>query len=106
MEADFWHARWQNNELGFQLERPHPLLCQCLPQLLSGQQKVLVPLCGKSPDMLYLAQQLPVLGAELSDIACNDFFAEHKLSYQRQRLAHHMSYRSERIEILQGDFFC
>ncbi len=105
MESEFWHARWQNNELGFQLEHAHPLLCLCFESLLRGQQKVLVPLCGKSPDMRYLAQYVTVVGAELSDIACAAFFAEQQLGYQRQQQADFVCYRSERIQLWQGDFF-
>ena len=105
MDASFWHQRWQNNELGFQLDQPHPLLCQCLPRVLCGQQKVLVPLCGKSPDMVYLAQHLPVVGAELSAIACDDFFAEQQLPYQRHATGSEVCYQSEKINIWQGDFF-
>ncbi|GAB2933000.1 thiopurine S-methyltransferase [Rheinheimera gaetbuli] len=105
MDTRFWHYRWQNNELGFQLEQPHPLLRHCLPMLLRDQQQVLVPLCGKSPDLVYLAKHLAVVGAELSDIACNAFFAEQQLGYQRQQQADFVCYRSERIKIWQGDFF-
>lgn len=105
MDASFWHQRWQNNELGFQLEQPHPLLCQCLSQVFCAQQKVLVPLCGKSPDMVYLAQHLPVVGAELSAIACDDFFTEQQLQYQRHANDSMVCYQSEKIAIWQGDFF-
>lgn len=105
MDAAFWHARWQHNELGFQLEQPHPLLCQCLPPLLQGQQQVLVPLCGKSPDMVYLAQYLTVIGAELSAIACDAFFSEQQLDYQRFQQAGFVHYYSDPIQIWQGDFF-
>ena len=105
MDASFWHQCWQNNELGFQLEQPHPLLCQCLAQVFRGHQKVLVPLCGKSPDMVYLAQHLPVVGAELSAIACDDFFAEQQLRYQRHATRSDVCYQSDNIAIWQGDFF-
>lgn len=105
MDTQFWHARWQHNELGFQLEQPHPLLRHCLPMLLRGQQQVLVPLCGKSPDLVYLAEHLAVVGAELSDIACEAFFAEQQLSCRRQRLSEFVCYHSEHIKLWQGDFF-
>ena len=105
MEPEFWHSRWQNNELGFQLEKPHALLKQCLPEMLPGKKRGLVPLCGKSPDLAYLAQFLPVVGAELSEIACKDFFLEHQLPHQVAQSAPFRHYYSDKISIWQGDFF-
>jgi len=105
MEADFWLARWKNNELGFQLECAHPLLMQCLPSMLSGSNKVFVPLCGKSPDINHLASFLPVIGAELSAIACHDFFFEHKLAFNSWLAEPFRCYQSDNIILWQGDFF-
>ncbi|MBU2425534.1 MAG: thiopurine S-methyltransferase, partial [Gammaproteobacteria bacterium] len=75
MEPVFWHQVWQQGQLGFQLAQAHPMLCAQLSCLPVGGQ-VFVPLCGKSPDLHSLAQQYQVIGAELSHIACRDFFAE------------------------------
>jgi thiopurine S-methyltransferase len=105
MEAQFWLTCWQNNELGFQLDDAHPLLQQCLPALLTGRQRVLVPLCGKSLDMHYLARFLPVVGAELSAIACRDFFTESGLNADVETLAAFQRYSSSDITLWQGDFF-
>ena len=105
MEAEFWHQRWQNNELGFQLDEAHPLLRQYLPAVIAGKHKVFVPLCGKSPDLSYLAHYLPVIGAELSAIACKDFFLEQALPFNvsQQHTFHY--YQSGAIDLWQGDFF-
>jgi thiopurine S-methyltransferase len=105
MDADFWLTRWQNNELGFQLDNAHPLLVQCLPSLLVNSTKVLVPLCGKSPDIHYLSGFLPVLGAELSAIACHEFFIEHQLAFNSWPVDCFRCYQSEYITLWQGDFF-
>lgn len=105
MDAPFWLARWQNNELGFQLDAAHPLLRQCLPGLLEGCNKVLVPLCGKSPDIAYLSGFLPVLGIELSAIACHDFFIEHNLAFHCWPAEPFRCYHSGNISLWQGDFF-
>lgn len=105
MDANFWHERWQNNELGFHLEDPHPLLQQCLGAVLPGKHKVLVPLCGKSPDLHYLAGYLPVVGAELSAIACNDFFAERSIPFEQWQAHEFVCYHSDTIRLWQGDFF-
>ncbi|HSG53431.1 MAG TPA: thiopurine S-methyltransferase [Rheinheimera sp.] len=105
MEADFWLARWQNNELGFQLEAAHPLLTQCLDAVIGKSTSVFVPLCGKSPDMVFLSQHLSVLGAELSEIACCDFFSEHKLAYKLTEQGQFKRFDGELVSLLQGDFF-
>lgn len=105
MEADFWLARWRNNELGFQLDAAHPLLVQCLPAVMDNCTSVLVPLCGKSPDMVYLSQYFSVLGAELSDIACRDFFNEQNLPHNLTDLGHFKMFVGANISLLQGDFF-
>ena len=105
MEADFWLARWQNNELGFQLDTAHTLLTQCLETVIGDSTSVFVPLCGKSPDMVFLSQQLSVLGAELSEIACCDFFSEHKLAYKLTENGQFKRFDGEQICLLQGDFF-
>jgi thiopurine S-methyltransferase len=105
MDADFWLARWQNNELGFQLDEVHPLLKQCLPQVLDEHKRILVPLCGKSLDMCYLATFLPVTGVELSQIACDDFFSAYQQPFQQRSVPPFRCYSSERITLWQGDFF-
>lgn len=105
MEAGFWHQRWQNNELGFQLDEAHQLLRRHLPDVVTGKNKVFVPLCGKSPDLSYLAHYLPVVGAELSAIACNDFFHEHGLQAEVSQQQAFVCYQSSTITLWQGDFF-
>lgn len=78
MQPEFWHQVWENNQLGFQLEQAHELLVKHETRF-PNDATVFVPLCGKSPDLHFLAQHRPVVGAELSPIACTDFFAEASL---------------------------
>ncbi len=79
MEHAFWHARWQEGRIGFHQADINPWLRQYWSRLgVPGDARVLVPLCGKSGDMLWLREQgHPVVGVELSDLACRDFFVEH-----------------------------
>jgi len=45
-----------------------------------------VPLCGKTPDLLWLVEQgCDVAGVELSDIAARQFFADNELDYRVDR---------------------
>lgn len=81
MQADFWHARWANNQIGFHLDEINPYLMRHLSRLrLQAGERILVPLCGKTLDLAWLAAQgLEVLGVELSEKAVSDFFEEHDL---------------------------
>ncbi|WP_202845652.1 thiopurine S-methyltransferase [Luteimonas saliphila] len=82
MDADFWHDRWQTNKIGFHRDAPLPLLTQHWQSLgLREGSRVFVPLCGKSLDMVWLADQgHRVLGIELSELAITQFFDERGLS--------------------------
>ena len=81
MEADFWHQRWAAGRLGFHQARVNSRLKKFWAALAPEPgAAVLAPLCGKSLDMLWLARAgHRVIGIEISDIACRDFFAENGL---------------------------
>lgn len=99
MEHDFWHERWRRREIGFNQPAPHALL-QKHGQALTG--KVLVPLCGKSVDMLWLrGEGHEVAGLELSPIACEEFFTENGLPFTRDG----QIFRGDGITLYCGDFF-
>lgn len=107
MDPQFWHQRWQRKEIGFHLEHPNPRLLQHWRALrLAAGARVLVPLCGKSEDLAWLAREgYRVLGVELSPIAVAEFFAEHGLQPQRQCRGPFESLAAGNIELLCGDFF-
>lgn len=77
MDASFWHERWAQQQIGFHQTDINPYLVRYLDRLsLDPGARVLVPLCGKSLDMLWLHEQgHGVTGVELSEIAARDFFA-------------------------------
>ncbi|WP_166253850.1 thiopurine S-methyltransferase [Marinobacter salicampi] len=78
MEHEFWHARWERKEIGFHEGTVNYYLREHWPELVKqGNETVFVPLCGKAHDMWWLHDQgHPVIGVELSEIACKDFFEE------------------------------
>ena len=82
MDTDFWLARWNSHRIGFHRDAPLPLLLKHWPALgLAGGSRVFVPLCGKSLDMVWLAEQgHRVLGVELSELAVHAFFDERGLT--------------------------
>ena len=78
MEHEFWHARWERREIGFHQEKINRYLHEHWSELVGpAKGPVLIPLCGKSHDIWWLHDRgHPVLGVELSSIACKDFFEE------------------------------
>lgn len=106
MEHCFWKERWQQNEIGFHMEERHEYLHQYFHRLHVGPETVFVPLCGKSPDLLWLRQQgARVLGVELSEIAVQDFFRENALKVEVNTRPGFDCYRTEGITIFCGDLF-
>jgi thiopurine S-methyltransferase len=107
MQPEFWHKRWASNQIGFHLTEVNPYLQRFWPGLerAAGSQ-VLVPLCGKSLDLAWLAGQgFQVLGVELSEKAVEDFFHEQKLEPQISQHGLFKVYSAESIELWCGDFF-
>ena len=106
MEPQFWHERWQKNEIGFHKAMPHLLLSQYWHCLGTEGQFVFVPLCGKSLDLLFLKEKgFKVVGCELSTIAVTHFFKEHGLSANTIDKEHYRLWQAEDLCILEGDFF-
>ena len=78
MDHEFWHTRWERKQIGFHQDSGNPLLREHWAGLVGASKgAVLVPLCGKSNDMWWLHDRgHPVLGVELSALACKAFFEE------------------------------
>ena len=78
MEPSFWHERWEMGQIGFHKAEVHPDLIQQSDWLLGGNDwRVLVPLCGKTLDLDYIARQGDTaIGVELSEIAARQAFEE------------------------------
>ena len=107
MEPSFWHQRWAENQIGFHQEKINSRLIRLWPLLdLAEGTGVFVPLCGKTLDMVWLAEQgHKVLGVELSESACEAFFHENGLPFDRHRGDRFVELAGERIRLLAGDFF-
>ncbi|MDO8954454.1 MAG: thiopurine S-methyltransferase [Gammaproteobacteria bacterium] len=102
-----WIGHWKNNNIGFHLPNVNPLFEQYWPKLtISKTGSILVPLCGKTLDLAWLAHHgYYVIGVELSDIACEAFFIENVIPFKTQKLAEFTRYYSTHIELYCGDFF-
>ncbi len=107
MQADFWLERWRQGQIGWHQPEFHPALLKYWPGLgVDPSQRVFVPLCGRSLDMIWLARRgHPVLGVELSPIAAAEFFGHESLSASQSPAGRFVRHAAGRYEILQGDFF-
>jgi len=107
MDSQFWRERWARNQIGFHLPEVNPYLQRHWPQLALAQgAKVLVPLCGKSLDLVWLASQgHRVLGVELSEQAVDAFFSEQGLTPRISQRGVFKVYQADVIEVWCGDFF-
>lgn len=108
MKPEFWIGRWERGETGWHQSEVEPGLITHFPK--GKPLTVLVPLCGKSLDLLWLAQQgHTVIGAELSEMGVRSFFEENQIPFEVSRLGPFQCFKSTapnlKISILQGDFF-
>jgi thiopurine S-methyltransferase len=102
-----WHSRWESNKIGWHADQVNRQLVEYFSELnLVDGDKIFVPLCGKSLDMLYLLQRgLKVVGVEMSEIAAQQFFSENKLEYTVAKADDLILYEGDGIQIFCGDFF-
>ena len=107
MEPSFWQQRWADNQIGFHQAQVNPYLQRYWPTLQQVPgSRVLVPLCGKSLDLAWLAGQgHRVLGVELSRRAVEGFFREHGLEAEVRQRGDFEVWRSGDVELWCGDFF-
>jgi thiopurine S-methyltransferase len=107
MQQEFWHERWQLNQIGFHNQEINNHLQQHWPALhIAAGSRVFVPLCGKSNDMLWLlAQGFQVIGVELSGLAVQAFFVENGLSATVREQGKFRVSETKGLSIYCGDFF-
>lgn len=106
-DRDGWLARWREGRIQFHVDKVNPILKRYVDHLLpEGASRVFVPLCGKSVDLSWLAEQdHEVVGVELAEKAVEELF---------ERLRRHpvitthgtfQSWRSDGLEVFVGDIF-
>lgn len=102
-----WIRRWQEQRIGWHHVEFNQHLLDHWPALRMPQgSRVLAPLCGKSRDMLWLARQgYRIRGIELSSLAVETFFEEHKLVPRRSTVGGYECWRSGPYELYCGDIF-
>ena len=107
MDPEFWHERWARDEIGFHKDSYNAHMTEFLHRLaLPSGSHILVPLCGKSLDLLWLHQRgYRVSGIEISSKAIEDFFGENELEYEQSEVGGMARYRHGSLELWCTDFF-
>lgn len=107
MTHEDWQQVWNGDKIGFHRSDVNPLLIQYWPTLSAGQDEaVLVPLSGKSMDLVWLAQRhSSVYGSELIECAVASFFSENGLQPKRQTTEEHHWWQANNLTVIEGDFF-
>ena len=105
MTAADWHDRWAKGRTGWHETGGNAGL---RGHWHFDARRVLAPLCGKTPDLVWLAKRgHEVVGVELSDIAIREFFAEQKLSFDIEIAGSLTAYRCRELPVtlFHGDYF-
>ncbi len=111
MEFEFWDNCWQRESQPFHLSEAHTFLVRYVQQYFSTDQKVFVPLSGKSLDLPFLAElgYYPV-GVEFNPKAVNRFIEENQLEFSSEvsnaANGHKLvRYHNDAMEVWLADFF-
>ena len=107
MEHEFWHERWAKKEIGFHEGTVNQYLHDHWPELAGkGTDAVFVPLCGKAHDMWWLHDRgHPIIGVELSELACKDFFEEAGEKAKVHPGEPFITFKHDNLQLWCGDFF-
>ena len=107
MDPNFWHKRWEKNEIGFHQREVNALLSdRFLGLSLPQTSRIFVPLCGKTRDIAWLLSQgYRVVGVELSKLAVEQLFADLGVAPQISNQGELLRYSAPDLEIFVGDIF-
>lgn len=104
MDRDYWLGRWKRGETGWHQAEVEPELIRHFAAL--APTRVLVPLCGKSLDLAWLASKgHEVVGVELSELAIREYFASQNMQPVTTREGAFQVFRGGGCTIFNGDFF-
>jgi thiopurine S-methyltransferase len=102
-----WLKFWRDERTDFHQSAVNPLLSKFWSSLdLTPGSRVFVPLCGKSLDIVWLAQQdHEVVGVKLSPVAVAEFFRENGLQPVQRQMGAFTLWSAGKLGILCGDYF-
>jgi thiopurine S-methyltransferase len=105
--SEDWLSRWNEGRIGWHENEGNAQLQEHWPELDAGT-RVLVPLCGKAHDLLWLVGQgCAVTGVELSAVAIEEFFSENDLRFDVSVHGAMTEYRARDCDLALfcGDYF-
>jgi len=109
MQHDFWHDAWAKSDSpGWQQKSANEFLTAHwdAANLVSGDEIVFVPLCGRSLDMLWLRERgHHVIGVDLSARAIQDFCEQQSIDAVCERDDGMTVFRAPGWTLYAGDFF-
>jgi len=106
MDADFWHQRWEKNEIAFHEKKPNAFLRKYFNATMKDSNIVFVPLCGKTRDIEWLVSEgYKVVGVELSEIAIEQLLYTMKRTPEVTDMGPLRRYSSNNLNIFSGDIF-
>lgn len=105
MEEQFWKDAWTNRRIGFHMPEYNKFLEHFITNSkIDKSQVALVPLCGKTLDMIYLRDQgFKVVGIEIATQATEEFFSENKIEHTIREAGEYTIYESNSLTIICGD---
>ena len=103
MQEKFWKQRWQQKKIGFHADKVNTHLKKYLNQTGNIENfTTLLPLCGKTIDLLFLSKQCSnVIGVELISQAVTEFFQENNLDAIQNK----NYYEYKNIKVFLEDYF-
>jgi thiopurine S-methyltransferase len=107
MNESLWNERWEKNEIGFHEGQVNARLVRYLNYLqLAKNSRIFVPLCGKTVDIAWLLSAgYRVAGAEFSNLAIGQLFAELKIQPKISGLGEVSRNSAKHVDIFVGDVF-
>ena len=100
-----WHERWVTEQIGWHRTVYNDMMVKHWASIdAKPNGTVLVPLCGKSLDMVWLAERgHDVIGLEMVELAVKTFFREQNLTPEKATGQQHTTYRSGPYTVYHGD---
>ncbi len=108
MEHEFWYGAWAKERQGWNQASANVHL-RCYWEQFVGEkekEKVFVPLCGQSIDMLWLNEAgHATVGVELDQNAVKRFYEQNQLNHSISQTGNLRTYTSNSLVIHTGDYF-
>ena len=100
-----WHERWVTEQIGWHRPVYNDMMVKHWASIgAKPYGTVLVPLCGKSLDMVWLAERgHNVIGLEMVELAVETFFRERNLTPEKAASQQHTTYRCGPYTVYHGD---